>query len=117
MHISGKSVVVNKNINDVFNFLADFNNFERLMPEQVSEWQSDSESCSFSVKGMGKVGMKYAKKAKDYKEQIQFDIRKINLSNVVEKLKRTQDEIIKLPKAEELKRGIKVQNIIDIINL
>ena len=62
MHISGKSVVVNKNINDVFNFLADFNNFERLMPEQVSEWQSDSESCSFSVKGMGKVGMKYAKK-------------------------------------------------------
>jgi carbon monoxide dehydrogenase subunit G len=62
MHISGKSVIVNKNINDVFNFLADFNNFERLMPEQVSEWQSDSESCSFSVKGMGKVGMKYAKK-------------------------------------------------------
>ncbi|RLD87575.1 MAG: hypothetical protein DRJ09_10010 [Bacteroidetes bacterium] len=62
MHISGKSVVVNKNINDVFNFLADFNNFENLMPDQVSEWQSDSDSCSFTVKGMGKVGMKYAKK-------------------------------------------------------
>ena len=62
MHISGKSVVVNKNIHDVFNFLADFNNFEHLMPEQVSDWQSDSDSCSFSVKGMGKVGMKYAKK-------------------------------------------------------
>ncbi len=62
MHISGKSVIVNKSINDVFNFLADFNNFEHLMPEQVSDWQSDSDSCSFSVKGMGKVGMKYAKK-------------------------------------------------------
>ncbi len=62
MHISGKSVVVNKNIRDVFNFLADFNNFEHLMPDQVSDWQSDSDSCSFTVKGMGKVGMKYAKK-------------------------------------------------------
>ncbi len=62
MHISGKSVIVNKSINDVFNFLADFNNFEHLMPDQVSDWQSDSDSCSFSVKGMGKVGMKYAKK-------------------------------------------------------
>ena len=63
MHISGKSVVVNKNINDVFNYLADFNNFEHLMPaDQISDWQSDSESCSFSVKGIGKIGMKYAKK-------------------------------------------------------
>ncbi len=66
MHISGKTVTVNKNINDVFNFLSDFNNFEHLMPEQVSEWQSDSESCSFSAKGMGKVGMKFAKKEAPY---------------------------------------------------
>ena len=62
MHITGKTVTVNSDISSVFNFLADFNNFEHLMPEQVSEWKSDSESCSFSVKGMGKVGMKYAKK-------------------------------------------------------
>jgi carbon monoxide dehydrogenase subunit G len=62
MHITGKTVTVNSEINEVFNFLADFNNFEHLMPEQVSDWKSDKESCSFSVKGMGKVGMKYAVK-------------------------------------------------------
>jgi len=57
----------------------------------------------------------YTNKAKDYKEQIQFDIRKINLSNIVEKLKRTQDEIRKLPKAMSTKRGVKVEDIIVII--
>jgi carbon monoxide dehydrogenase subunit G len=62
MHISGKTVSVNTDINKVFDFLADFNNFEHLMPDQVSDWKSDADSCSFSVKGMGKVGMKYAKK-------------------------------------------------------
>ena len=62
MHISGKTVSVNTDINKVFDFLADFNNFEHLMPDQVSDWKSDAESCSFTVKGMGKVGMKYAKK-------------------------------------------------------
>jgi len=74
MHISGKSVVVNKNINDVFSFLANFNNFEHLMPkDQISDWQSDSESCSFSSKGMGKVGMKYAlKQAPTYIEMVPY---------------------------------------------
>ena len=62
MHINGKTVTVNSEINRVFDFLADFNNFEHLMPEQVTDWKSDSDSCSFSVKGMGKVGMKYAVK-------------------------------------------------------
>lgn len=62
MHISGKTVSVNTDINKVFDFLADFNNFEHLMPDQVSDWKSDADSCSFTVKGMGKVGMKYAKR-------------------------------------------------------
>lgn len=61
------------------------------------------------------VTIVYANKAKSYKEQIQFDIRKINLSNIVEKLKRTQDEIRKLPKTTPTKRGVKVEDIITVI--
>lgn len=61
------------------------------------------------------VTIVYAYKAKGYKEQIQFDIRKINLSNIVEKLKRTQDEIRKLPKTIPTKRGVKVEDIIAVI--
>jgi len=58
------------------------------------------------------VTIVYASRTKKYKEQIQFDIRKINLSNIVEKLKRTQDEIRKLPKTTLIKRGMKVEDII-----
>ena len=58
------------------------------------------------------VTMLYANKAKKYKEQIQFDIRKINLSSIVDKLKRIQDEVRKLPKTLPPKRGIKVDDIL-----
>lgn len=57
----------------------------------------------------------YTNKAKNYKEQIQFDIRKINLSGIVDKLKRTQDEVRKLPKNLPPKRGVKVDEILTTI--
>jgi hypothetical protein len=57
----------------------------------------------------------YANRAKSYKEQIQFDIRKINLSGIVDKLKRIQDEVRKLPKTLPPKRGVKVDDILTII--
>jgi carbon monoxide dehydrogenase subunit G len=41
----------------VFNFLSDFNNFQQLMPEQVTDWISDANSCSFNIKGMASLGM------------------------------------------------------------
>lgn len=54
-----------------------------------------------------------AKKAKDYKEQIRFDIRKINLSGSSERLKRAQDDIRKLPSCtNSVPRGIKVLELI-----
>jgi hypothetical protein len=56
--------------------------------------------------------IRYANKAKKYKEQIQFDIRKINLTNIVEKLKRSQEEIRDLPKSKPIERGIKIKVII-----
>lgn len=56
-----------------------------------------------------------ANKAKKYKEQIQFDIRKINLSGIVDKLKRTQDEVRKLPKTLPPKREVKVDDILTTV--
>ncbi|MBK7389259.1 MAG: SRPBCC family protein [Bacteroidia bacterium] len=41
----------------VFQFLSDFNNFQQLMPEQVTDWVSDTETCSFNIKGMASLGM------------------------------------------------------------
>ncbi|HBC8591693.1 TPA: hypothetical protein ACNPVF_000775 [Escherichia coli] len=54
-----------------------------------------------------------AKKAKDYKEQIKFDIRKINLSGTSERLKRAQDDIRMLPADHAtFPRGLKISDLI-----
>ena len=51
-------ITINKTSEDIFAFLSDFNNFEKLMPEQVRNWQSTNESCSFTIKGMADLAMK-----------------------------------------------------------
>lgn len=47
----------------VFHFLSDFNNFEHLIPsESVKNWQSDGDSCSFSIDGLGQAGLRIVEK-------------------------------------------------------
>ncbi|HFF8945627.1 TPA: hypothetical protein ACGE6U_003143 [Serratia marcescens] len=53
------------------------------------------------------------RKAKNYKEQIKFDIRKINLSGTTERLKRSQDDIRMLPSDySKIQRGLRVEVLI-----
>jgi len=42
----------------VYAFMADMNNLEKLMPEQVINWKSDSDTCSYTIKGMADIRMK-----------------------------------------------------------
>ncbi|MGI3044326.1 hypothetical protein ACRTDM_21600 [Shewanella algae] len=59
------------------------------------------------------VAIWQASQAKDYKEQIKFDIRKINLSGSSERLKRAQDDIRRLPtSSQNIPRGTKVSDLI-----
>ncbi len=47
----------------IYKFLSDFNNFENIVPkDKVSDWQSDTDSCSFKVEGIGSTGMKISEK-------------------------------------------------------
>jgi carbon monoxide dehydrogenase subunit G len=55
--IESDKVEVAKSAEEVFNFLSDFNNFSKLMPEQVTDWVSDTDTCSFNIKGMASLGM------------------------------------------------------------
>jgi hypothetical protein len=36
-------------------FLFDLNNLRKLMPEQIINWQSTSDSCEFDIKGMAHI--------------------------------------------------------------
>ena len=62
MKIEGKKVNINANRKKVFEFLSDFNNYEKLMPEQIVNWKSDTESCSFTIKGMADLSLKFDNK-------------------------------------------------------
>jgi carbon monoxide dehydrogenase subunit G len=47
----------------IFNFLSDFNNFQRLIPlDKVKNWKSTTDSCSFTVDGIGDAGMRIIEK-------------------------------------------------------
>ena len=60
--IESEKVEVNKSANDTFAFLSNFNNFQKLMPEQVTNWTSTENECSFTIKGMATIGMKIIEK-------------------------------------------------------
>lgn len=51
-------ITIHKSQEDIYTFLSDFNNFEKLMPEQVTNWKSTNESCSFTIQGMADLAMK-----------------------------------------------------------
>lgn len=54
-----------------------------------------------------------ASQVRVYKNQIKFDIRKINLANVIDQLKRAQEDIRRLPtSAQLLTRGIRPKELI-----
>jgi len=60
--IESRNGLLKKSQKEMFEFLSDFNHFKDLMPEQVVDWKSDSDSCSFTLKGMTSLGMKYDQK-------------------------------------------------------
>ena len=59
--LTSKSQKVNASAAKVFEFLADFNNIEKLMPEKVNNWNSTMTNCSFTIQGMATLNMKQGK--------------------------------------------------------
>ena len=61
--LESKKVEVNNSSEDIFNFLSDFNNFEKLVPkDKISDWSSSADECSFNISGMATIGMKIIEK-------------------------------------------------------
>lgn len=60
--IESNKVSIKKSAEEVFNFLSDFNNIGKLMPEQVEGFTVEGETCKFTIKGMATLGLKYESK-------------------------------------------------------
>jgi len=52
------TVTINHPAQEVFNFLADFNNHQGLMPDNVVNWSSDYDDAYFEVPNMLKLSLK-----------------------------------------------------------
>ena len=70
VNIKSEKKEINSSAGVIFSFLSDFNNFQNLMPEQIINWQSDKDTCSFTIKGMADIGMKIEEKI--YPEKIKI---------------------------------------------
>ena len=55
MTIEGNKVAVSKSAKEIFDFLAEFKNFEQLMPAEVQKFEADETSFVFGIKGMPDV--------------------------------------------------------------
>lgn len=60
--IESEEAVINKSQKEIFEYLSNFNNLKTLMPEQVVDWQSTENDCSFTIKGMASLGMEIKEK-------------------------------------------------------
>lgn len=56
--IESEVVEINNSAENIYNYLSDFKNFEKLMPQQVTDWTATNDECSFNLKGLATIGMK-----------------------------------------------------------
>lgn len=42
----------------VYAFLTDFHHFEHLLPEQVKQWEAETDRCSFTIEGLPQIRLK-----------------------------------------------------------
>ena len=60
--LQSDKVEINNSAENIFNYLSDFRNFEKLMPQQVTNWEATPDECSFTLNGMATIGMKIIEK-------------------------------------------------------
>lgn len=92
MKLTGEPQTINADQHTVFEFLSDFNNFEQLMPEQISDWKSDKDSCTFTIQGMTTITLKYANKQPNHTIEIKPEGKTPISFNLVMKLFESENE-------------------------
>ena len=49
---------INRPVGEVYAFLADFNNHQQLMPDNVSGWSSTKDEARFSIQNMANLALR-----------------------------------------------------------
>lgn len=54
--LQSQEVEIAKPSEGIYKFLTNLNNFQKLMPSEVSDWKSTENECTFTLKGMPSIG-------------------------------------------------------------
>ena len=55
--------IIKESDEKIFQFLADFNHFESLIPaDKIKDFESSGDTCRFTVEGIGELGLKIIEK-------------------------------------------------------
>ena len=58
MTIFESKVEINKPANEVYQFLADMNNHQQLMPDNIQDWTSTIDEARFNIQNMASLALK-----------------------------------------------------------
>jgi hypothetical protein len=65
MTVFESKAVIDKPVPEVFEFLSDLNNHERLMPENVYNWSSTKDEARFAIQNMAKLALKVSDRSEN----------------------------------------------------
>lgn len=55
MKIESNKTIIEKSNQMVFDYISNCNNFGKVLPDQIKNWQSTEDQCTFDIEGMAKV--------------------------------------------------------------
>lgn len=80
MTIIESTTTVSKPVDEVYAFLADLNNHQQLMPENIYNWSSTEDEASFTIQNMAKLAIRISERVENKEltaipsEKAPFDI-------------------------------------------
>lgn len=66
MTVIESTVLVNQPVEIVYAFLANMNNHEKLMPENIYNWSSTVDDASFTIQNMAKLAIKISSRVPNH---------------------------------------------------
>ncbi len=67
MTIIESNVEINSPLTQVYQFLADLNNHQQLMPENIYNWSSTADTASFTIQNMAKLAIHISERVENEK--------------------------------------------------
>ncbi len=67
MKVESERTIINRSSDLVFDYISNCNNFGKVLPEQIKNWQSTEDQCSFEIEGMAKITLLVSEKKRPSK--------------------------------------------------